>query len=366
MSVTCDVLVVGAGPAGLSAAFLLSKNGFSTVVLEKNKTPGSPQTSYDITEGSRICKILNEMKIRPLKISPVSEWFSPNHSFILDSKVKDYYFKRGPEKDSIENILQRKLLKNNVNVLYESYINKFEIKKKEITEVTVKATHEKIIVNPKYIIGADGAESNLRNRLQIDTNIYATFRGFGVVVESEKRDENPHAKIYFDKYLAPGGYIYSGSVKNKSFYCVVIDDIFSKKTRLRKNLEKFLKEHTNSDFIVKNYFGGIGTSGVHKIHVKNVLLVGGAALFYDPFLGYGLNYAFESAYTAAQAIIQNNIEMYKKYVKEIQQELKDMYITREIWRKADNNFFDRLIKAFHGEYDIKDKEINKILAFFNE
>ena len=362
----CDVLVVGAGPAGLSAALLLSKKGISTIVLERNKSPGSQQTSYDITEGSRIHDILNEMGIKPLKTSPISEWFSPNYNFILDSKIEDYYFKRGPEKDSIENVLFDKLPKKNVDVLFESHIDTLEIKKKQVTEVTTRTVHEKITVKPTYIISADGAESDLRNRLKIETEVYATFRGFGIVVESKKQDDIPHAKIYFDKQLAPGGYIYSGSVDNRSFFCVVTDDMFSKKIKLRENLEKFLEKKIKRKITAKTYFDGIGISGIHTNQVKNVLFVGGSALFYDPFLGYGLNYAIESGYYAAFAIIKNNIDEYKKYVKEIQKEIKGRCEAREIWRKADNIFFDRLIKALHGEYNPKDKEIIKIFDLFSE
>ena len=365
MSVTCDVLVVGAGPAGLSTALMLSKNGFYTVVLEKGKTVGSHQTSYDITEGSRIEKIIDEMKIKPLKISPTSEWFSPNHNYILDSNIEDYYFKRGPEKNSLENILLKKLPKN-VNIFYESRINSIDSCNNKIITVTTTSAQKKTTFMPKYVIGADGAGSDLRTKLHIQTKIYATFKGVGVVVQSKKQNEIPHAKIYFDEKLAPGGYIYSGSVGKESFFCVVIDDIFSKKTRLRKNLDKFLQQKGKAKIVVKNYFSGIGCSGIYKNNMKNVFFVGGAALYYDPFLGYGLNYAVESAYFAAQAIIKNNVKMYEKYNKEIEQEIKNMYAAREIWRKADNVFFDRLLKAFKGKIDKNEKQINRIIELFIE
>lgn len=36
-----DIIISGAGPAGLASAFYLSKNGFSVLVLEKNAAAGA-------------------------------------------------------------------------------------------------------------------------------------------------------------------------------------------------------------------------------------------------------------------------------------------------------------------------------------
>jgi len=37
MSIKCDVLVIGAGPAGCSAARAAAKNGADTILIEKEK-----------------------------------------------------------------------------------------------------------------------------------------------------------------------------------------------------------------------------------------------------------------------------------------------------------------------------------------
>ena len=108
MSIKCDVLVVGGGPAGLSAALFLSNKSFSTIVLEKSKTCGPKHTKYDITEGNRIREIIDEIGKNTKKTSSRSEWLSPNYCHVLNSEIEDFYFKRGYGEGSLENVLLKK------------------------------------------------------------------------------------------------------------------------------------------------------------------------------------------------------------------------------------------------------------------
>ena len=41
-TIKCDVLVVGAGPAGLSAARALAKKGLKTIIIEEDEEVGIP------------------------------------------------------------------------------------------------------------------------------------------------------------------------------------------------------------------------------------------------------------------------------------------------------------------------------------
>jgi len=199
MSITCDVLVIGGGPAGLATALLLSKKGFSTVVLEKGKTGGPKHTKYDITEGNRIREILEELGVKPNKISSISEWISPNHNFILDSEIEDFYFKRGPEGGSLENMLMGKLNDDNVKIFFKSKVDSIEREGKEIVSLEIEADAERLKIKPRYVIVADGPESEFTKRLNIKARTLATFNGFGVLLKSNEIDSIPHAKIYFDK-----------------------------------------------------------------------------------------------------------------------------------------------------------------------
>jgi len=64
-----DVAVVGAGPAGLAAAYRLASRGFRVVVLERGKYPGSKQVS-----GARIYTSLLDTVFPEYKEGPIERW----------------------------------------------------------------------------------------------------------------------------------------------------------------------------------------------------------------------------------------------------------------------------------------------------
>jgi len=248
-----------------------------------------------------------------------------------------------------------------VTFLFNSTADSIKSSGSEIEYITSKKT--KII--PKYVIFADGGNKSIDQKLNQDSTILATFIGFGAVFSSSSTELIPHAKIYFDWDIAPGGYIYSGSVDDETFVCVVMDEKFSKKTDLKKYLNKFIKTNFG-DVQILNYFSGTGISGLKQSTKRNMVYAGGSAFFHDPFLGYGLNYAIESAYYAAQSIIKGDNEVYASYCTKIQDEIKESFFAREIWRKADNTFFDRFVGTLNGTYNPSEQEIIHLLKLFQE
>jgi len=55
----CEILVIGAGPAGLAAAMELSKAGKDCVMIEKDQRVGGLAKTYTITEGDLVFKTDN-------------------------------------------------------------------------------------------------------------------------------------------------------------------------------------------------------------------------------------------------------------------------------------------------------------------
>ena len=58
MEETFDVAIVGAGPAGISAACLLADQGVKTIVVERGEFPGSKNISGGVLYGHDLSQIL--------------------------------------------------------------------------------------------------------------------------------------------------------------------------------------------------------------------------------------------------------------------------------------------------------------------
>ena len=104
MVIECDVLVVGAGPAGSVAALYRSKHGLNTVLIERdNKIGAHTNTRIDSSPDFELTEIIKEIGLETENLVYKSKWHSPSgNSFTLHSKTGEYYFKREPDTDSFE------------------------------------------------------------------------------------------------------------------------------------------------------------------------------------------------------------------------------------------------------------------------
>ncbi len=64
MEETFDVAIVGAGPAGISAACILAENGVKTIVLERGEYPGAKNISGGVAYGHDLAGILPDFRER--------------------------------------------------------------------------------------------------------------------------------------------------------------------------------------------------------------------------------------------------------------------------------------------------------------
>ena len=70
MSTRFDVIVVGAGPAGLTAAQQLASRGFKVLVIERGRKPGSK----NVFGGRIYAHVLDRLYPEYVKEAPVERW----------------------------------------------------------------------------------------------------------------------------------------------------------------------------------------------------------------------------------------------------------------------------------------------------
>jgi len=355
MTIECNVLVVGAGPAGSVAALSLSKKGFDVVVIEKQPEIGAhTQEKIDITEDIGLSPIIKELKLPVKERTNKTRWFSSNNSFRLESKSYDLYLKRGPSPDSFEVGAMRSSIDNRVNLLLETESKKFNFKNDNIDSVeTTDGT-----IKPKIIIGADGFESSVLKELQIKEERIVTIAGYGIMGENFNLPE-AETHIFFDSKNAPGGYFFIAKTKdNEGVACIVIDK--SMTSELLKNYYKsFIKENEHLKEILKkstvnNEFSGMSHAGFLERRTSgNVILVGDAARTLDPLLGYGIRNSIISGYVAAEivaeALEEDNIKKIGEYEKELISKISNLsqeVKMRKVFRKLSNDDFDHIVKTF--------------------
>lgn len=354
----CDVLVIGAGVSGSTTSLMLSKSGYNVITVEKSANIGGfTNHKLDITEskfpdGSDLKPILKELHIEPYKKFNVSRWCSRNESFTLKTDIYDYYFKRGTSENSLECQLIKKAIEKGCKFFPNIEVKKFDFKDGNIKEVVLNKKGKKIIIKPKIIIGADGSYSICRKLSAIKEIKSNHLEGFGIRF---KNHDFKDMEVVFDSDFAPGGYIYCGSVKDEGMVGIMIDKLTTKKSsreifELNKKKNIYFKKFENIEFL--NSFEGFEKYGIVEEVVKgNLLLVGGAGLLINPFMGYGVNYAIKSGYEVS-IVISNNLSKGKSlneyrefYNKSFLPYFNNANKSRNIFKKLNNKDLDFIIRS---------------------
>jgi len=353
-TIECDVLVMGAGPAGSVAALYSSKHGLNTVLIERNNKIGAhTNTRIDSSPDFGLTEIVNEMDLKTENLVYKSKWHSPSgNSFTLHSKIGEYYFKRGPAPDSFEYSTVYNSMKYGCEFISDAKLKSVNKDKMHINEVIVSQRSNEIMIKPKIIIDATGENSPFHTFLRIPKRDYKKGVIFGITGKDFVSSDT--SEIYFDAELLKGGYFYMVTAKNGfSSAAVVLDS-----SKMRKPAEKYFYEYMrrNTEVAEKiksvdgSFYGGANLLKLPEHLYQNVLFAGDAAGLIDPLMGYGMLPAIASGYYAAkysvEALEKGDYEALKKYEWTVRNRFNKRmsYVFRRIFESLDNKDLDMLIK----------------------
>ncbi len=358
----CDVLVVGAGPAGLSAAYFCASNGLRTVVVEQGARVGEyTAQKIDASPAWLISDIVSKYSLPIGGVSNYCTWHAPSgDSFTMFSESGEYYFIRGTTEDSYESKLYMMAIGKGVRFI-------FNVKNIEFSDFGIKLHADDgntMEINPEYIIGADGHNSIFHKHT--DVEVWRILECYGVLGNNFTSPE--HTNVYFDPDILPGGYLYMVTdSKGRSCAGAVVDSYLKENCGVESNFVRFINEHGLYRTIVDNVYSQFSGTGkiikIKKRQFDNVLLVGDAGGFLDPIFGYGVSPAILSAYICFNTIYgdmhgNDDIRNYDIRVSEVL-DYSTRFSIREIFERLNSDDISCIIRLLDRFNDNIQKFIEK-------
>lgn len=206
MVTECDVLVVGAGPAGSSAARAAAEAGANTIFIDKKREIGVPVQCAEAIGEYLIpflpFKIPEEQLI--WKIDGMSFWAEG----IAIERSGGFWSAYAINREKIDEWLANKAIVAGAKLHLETELTDLEFSEKyHVTKAIVKTGEGMEEIVPKVVIAADGVHSKVLNKLGF-TNLKDKC---GEVLSFELNNLNLYKPTYEQLYIgdfAPGAYAY--------------------------------------------------------------------------------------------------------------------------------------------------------------
>jgi menaquinone-9 beta-reductase len=344
---TFDIIIIGAGPAGCSAALTLQKSNFKIALFEKDTFPREKICGDGICDRSiNTLKKINEsyfeefLKIEPKQCIKKTSLIYKNHRFDLDFKSFGYTCRRIDFDSFLFSLVERDC--TNISIFQNTPIAKISKAENGYT-ITTKNNEEYFA---KMILVANGAKSEIEKTLTqipfIKSNQGVAIRAYYKNVQGMQLDaiELHYKKEYFPGYLwvfpvtesiANVGFGYH--LKDEHKFSESIQDIFH---NWIKNDASLQKRFENAEPI-SALQGGLIPYNSNSFNVcgDNFMICGDAASLIDPISGGGIGSAMLSGHFAAlqaeECCLKNDfsksttIEYEKALKKRIQKEIKRRY-----------------------------------------
>lgn len=358
-----DVIVVGAGPAGLMASKLLAQKNLSVLCIDKKQEIGVPKQCGEglsskyfkllgLKEGDEYCS----QEIYGASLYAPSE----KRVDIRFNKISGYIL----ERRIFEKVLARDAANAGAKI---QVMSPLVDARRENGKVIVKCGglfNEEYIC--KIIIGADGPQSFTASKLGMNVKLdsYDIDSGFqyemaGLNFKKMGIDKEM-LHIFFGTKISPRGYVWIFAKKNNTAN-VGVGIGANEKGSAKEYLDKWISSHKewfeNASIIEVNS-GTIPVGGLLEDLVDdNLVVIGDAARQVNPIHGGGIGTALEASLLASQVIEK----AFKK--NDFSKKLLDEY-TRK-WYEMRGNQFKKLVKVRHmlekftdDDFELMAKSIN--------
>ncbi|TRZ68609.1 MAG: NAD(P)/FAD-dependent oxidoreductase [Methanothrix sp.] len=300
----CDMVVVGAGPAGSMAAKTAADEGLDVVLLEKRQEIGDPVRCAEGVSKATLAKMVEpDPSWIAAEVKGARIYAPDGTSFVMTEDRAGSEVGYVLERKVFDRMLAMKAAEAGAKVMVKTRALGLLEKNGVPTGITALHIGEKIDIEAPLIIGADGVESKVGRWAGIDTVLKPQDIEVGAqfLVQDVKID-GEYCEFFLGNDIAPGGYIWAfPKGKNLANLGIGIQGSRSDPGMALRLLQRFLKERMPQAKILEMIAGGVPVSGPIESTTSNgVMLVGDAARQSDPITGGGIINAMRAGVMAGE------------------------------------------------------------------
>ncbi|HEX9030011.1 MAG TPA: geranylgeranyl reductase family protein [Anaerolineales bacterium] len=302
MSEIYDVLIVGSGPGGSTAAYFLGEAGKRVLMLEKESLPRYKTCGGGISAGL--------LEIFPFSFEPVIESHVKAVSYALGSREVTIQTPARPMRMVMRDRFDAYILAHSrVEVRQGAAVRKVT----EQEDRVVVETRSGEIFEGRYLIGADGASSIVARELGLRRD-----KELAAALELEVK---PAAEV-FERFRDTAVFIF-GELREGYLWIFPKSDHLSigiaglhpRPGELQATLQRVMERYRISlEGAIQHGHPLPFYTRRELISTRRALLVGDAAGLVDPFDGEGIRFAIKSGRLAALAILNGQPEQYPAWV----------------------------------------------------
>jgi Dehydrogenases (flavoproteins) len=341
-----DVVIVGAGPAGISAAITTARAKLNTLVIERGNIPGEKNIFGGIIFRHAFEKLVpNFVKVAPLerKVIEYQYWLLTENS-CLKIIFRDDYFKDKPSgytalRAKFDSWYAKVAEEAGAIIITRTTALKPIIKDNQV--IGVETDRGEVYAN--IVIAADGVNSLMAKHAGLYKRRKPNQVALGVkeVIEIHRTKIEETFNLGIDEGVAcimyggplrgmtGGGFLYTNRDSLSLGFGALLIDIANSGKRPNKILEE-LKNHPSiypyiKDGNLKEYSAHLipegGYDAIPQLYTNGMLVAGDAAMFVNVLEFRGTDYAVESGICAGKTAIlahkvkdfsANTLKYYKK------------------------------------------------------
>ena len=373
----CEVVIVGAGPAGIACGHVLAEAGVDVIILERGQYPGAKNMFGGIFFADQMNKLIPEFYTE----APVERFVAKKHYALLinDSEVSlnidSEEHKKPPYNHSyivrrsvFDKWFAEKAKAQGATIICGTAVTDFVWRDRRIIGVTAgTADDDDNVLLADVVVCAEGANSmlsekaGLRNRLSMRARCISVKEvielGKDVIDERFGLTAREGAAYEYFADATPGmlgdGFIYTNLETLSVGVGVVISELYGRRNPPSPNqlLDRF-KDHPCIRPLVKGgktleYSAHMipmdGFRNLPRFYTDGLMLVGDAAGFVNNSICHeGVNMAMASGIMAAETILANRQE--RRYdaraLQQYERRLKNSFVLQNM--KSSRDFIDIL------------------------